>query len=79
MEKTPKKQKKILDYLIDFGLILCLLYMCFQFGKFAGRDDAYMAGFISGYDYYYKGAFEVLQDSLREVRDACIQVDSSNH
>lgn len=77
MEK--KNQKKILDYLIDFGLIVCLLVFVFQFGKFYGRDDAYIAGFIDGYDFYYKGAYYALLDSIQGVERESVQVDSSDY
>ena len=70
MEKM-KKQKKILDYVFDFALVLALLVMVFQFGKFAGRDDAYIAGFISGYDFYYKGAYYMLLDSIQQNGGSC--------
>jgi len=77
--EQKKNQKKILDYLIDFGFIICLLVFVFQFGKFYGRDDAYIAGFIDGYDFYYKGAYYALRDSIDGVRYEAVQVDSSDY
>ena len=76
LEYTPKGKKKFLDYLIDFGLIICLLVFLFQFGKFYGRDDAYIAGFIDGYDFYYKSAYYALLDSLKGLSYENYQLDT---
>lgn len=65
LQHEPKSKRKILDYIIDLGLIICFMVFLFQFGKFYGRDDAYIAGFIDGYDFYYKSAYNALVDSLK--------------
>lgn len=54
----------ILGKMIDIGLIACVLFAVFTFGKCKGYSEGQLNGYFVGYESFYEKAYFHLRDSL---------------
>lgn len=56
--------------ILDFALVLAVVYGIYTFGKVIGYTDGQMCGYLQGYSSVWEKMYTSLRDSLDNVADS---------